>query len=391
MKNRERTVCMSVRDALRAGVCRQLIEGKLTEGLAAERLSLSVRQVRRHKRRVKEEGERGVIHRSGGRASPRRVGQAQEAAVRRLYAGTYAGWNMVHFGEWLESVHQVRLSHETLRRILLEEESRPRRKKRKPHHQWRERRSREGELVQWDTSIHSWFGAEGEKAVLILAVDDATSRILWAEFFEHDGVLENLAVLRSIVRKHGLPESLYADGTSKFFLTGEELLAARERGEEGLTQFGRVAKTLGIGMIHALSPEAKGRVERAFRTLQDRLIKELALMGIRTRAEGNRYLRKTFIPHYNRRFGVAAADASGAWMRVEPLDEPNLFCLRDTRVVQNDLTISVEGERWQLHGGVRSGERVELRTHLDGSVHLHKKDKELGYHRIKRLAKAASG
>jgi len=391
MGSQERTVCMSIRDSLRAGVCRQLMEGKLTEAEAAVRLSLSVRQVRRHKKRVREEGEGGVIHRSRGRESPRRTPEATREQVVKLYRETYSAWNMEHLREQLESAHEMGLSRETLRRVLLDEESRPCRRRGRRHHKWRERRSREAELVQWDTSIHPWFGAEGEKAVLILAVDDATSKILWAEFFEHDGVLENLAVLRSIVRKHGLFESVYADATSKFFLTEEDLLAARERGEEGLTQFGRVMKHLGIGMIKALSPQAKGRVERAFRTLQDRLIKELALYGIRTRAEGNRYLRKTFIPNYNRRFGVTAADLSDAWVKVEPLDEPNTFCLRETRTVQNDLTISVEGERWQLHGGVRAGEHVELRTRLGGSVHLYKKDHELAYHRIKRLAKAASG
>ena len=391
MGSQERTVCMSVRDALRAGVCRQLIEGKLTEAEAAGRLSLSTRQVRRHRKRIREEGERGVIHRTRGRESPRRTPEATREKVIALYRETYSAWNMEHLMEHLESTHEIELSRETLRQILLDEESRPRRRRGQRHHQWRERRSREGELVQWDTSIHLWFGAEGEEAVLILGVDDATSKILWAEFFEHDRVLENLAVLRSIVRKHGLFESVYADGTSKFFLTDEDLLAARERGEEGLTQFGRVMKTLGIGMIHALSAQAKGRVERAFRTVQDRLIKELALYGIRTREEGNRYLRRTFIPHYNRRFGVVAANSSDAWVKVWPLDEANIFCLRDTRTVQNDLTISVEGERWQLHGGVRSGERVELRTRLDGSVHVYKNDQELGYHRIIRVAKVASG
>jgi transposase len=382
---------MSLRDALRAGVCRQLIEGKVSEVEAAERLSLSVRQVRRHKKRVREEGEGGVIHRSRGRESPRRTPEATRESVVALYRERYSAWNMEHLREQLELVHEMKLSRETLRRVLLDEECRPCRRRVRRHHKWRERRGREGELVQWDTSIHLWFGAEGEKAVLILAVDDATSKIVWAEFFEHDGVLENLAVVRSIVRKHGLCESVYADGASKFFLTEEELLAARERGEAGLTQFGKVMKTLGIGMIHALSPQAKGRVERAFRTLQDRLVKELALHGIRTRKEGNRYLRQTFIPNYNRRFGVAAADQSAAWVRVGPLDEPNVFCLRETRIVQNDLTISVEGERWQLHASVRSGERVELRTRLDSSVHVYKKEQELGYHRIKRLAKEASG
>jgi transposase len=367
------------------------MEGKLSEAEAARRLWLSVRQVRRHRKRVREEGERGVIHRSRGRESPRRTPEATREKVVALYRETYSAWNMEHLKEHLESKHEIELSRETLRGILLDEESRPRRRRGQRHHKWRERRAREGELVQWDTSIHRWFGAGGEEAVLILGVDDATSKILWAEFFEHDGVLENLAVLRSIVRKHGLFESVYADGTSKFFLTEEELLAARERGKEGFTQFGRVMKTLGIGMIHALSPQAKGRVERAFRTLQDRLIKELALYGIRTRQDGNRYLRKTFIPHYNHRFGVAAADSSSSWVNAGPLDEPNVFCLRETRTVQNDLTISVQGERWQLHGGVRSREHVELRTRLGGSVHVYKKDKELGYHRISRVAKVASG
>lgn len=321
----------------------------------------------------------------------RRTEDRKREEVVRLYRETYSGWNMVHFGEHLESRHGIELSRETLRRILMTEESRPRRKGRRRHRRWRERRQREGELVQWDTSLHLWLSGDGEKAVLILAVDDATSKILWAEFFEHDGVLENLAVLRAIVRKYGLFIDLYADQSSKFFLTEEELLAAHERGEEGLTQFGRVTKTLGIGMIRSLSPQAKGRVERAFRTLQDRLIKELALHGIRTRKEANQYLRKTFVPHYNRKFGVAAAEATSAWLGVGPLDEPNIFCLRDTRTVQNDLTISVEGERWQIDGCVRSGERVELRTYLDGRVHLYAKDKELAYHRIPRRAAAASG
>jgi len=271
----ERRELMSVEDALRAGVCRQLIEGKVSEAEAAERLSLSVRQVRRYKKRVKAEGEAGVVHRLRGRLSCRRVEKERREEVVRLYRERYTGWNMVHFGEHLELRHGIVLSRETLRRLLEGEESRPRRKGRRQHRQWRERREREGELVQWDTSLHLWLGGEGERAVLILAVDDATSKIVWAEFFEHDDVLSNLSVLRSIVCKYGLFIDLYADLSSKFFLREADLLEARQRGEEGLTQFGRVTKTLGIGMIRSLSPQAKGRVERAFRTLQDRLVKEL--------------------------------------------------------------------------------------------------------------------
>ena len=390
MDENDRTVCMSTRDSLRAGICERLLEKALSEEEAAGRLCVSVRQVRRLKRRVKAAGPRGVIHRSRGRPSPRRISEAVQADVERLYHATYTGWNMVHFGEYLASRHGIRLSRETLRKMLLAEEARPQRRRRKQHRQWRERRRREGELIQMDTSIHPWLGEDGEKVVLISAVDDATSRILWAEFFEHNGVLENLALVRDIVAKYGLPQSLYVDHHTIFFVPQEAALAARERGEEALTQFGQVMKRLGIEMIAAGSPQAKGRVERLYRTLQDRLLKELRLEGMHTRVEANRYLHHTFIPAYNERFGVEPADSEAAWVPAGPIDEHAVFCLRETRVVQNDATISVRGHTWQLHGRVRSRQRVELRTWLDATVHVYKGDTELAYHRVGRAKVVAA-
>jgi transposase len=381
---------MSARDSLRAGVCERLIEGRLSETDAAERLALSVRQVRRLKRRVRAEGPPGVVHRSRGRASPRRLPEELRTEVTRLYREVYAGWNMQHFKEWLARQHGIELSRESLRRILRDEASRPRRRRRKQHRRWRERRGREGELLQMDASLHPWLGEDGEKAVLLSAVDDATSRVVWAEFFEHYGVLENLAVVRNLAVTHGLPQSLYLDHHSIYFLQEEDALAARERGGDALTQFGRVMKTLGIEMIPAGSPQAKGRVERSYRTQQDRLVKELQLQGLRSRAEANRYLNETFLPDYNERFGVEAAQAESLWIPLGPVDEHALFCLRDTRVAGNDLTISVRGQKWQLHGPVRSGQKVELRTWLDGSVHVTKGDTELAYHRIQDATATAA-
>lgn len=389
-RREDRTVCMSLRDTLRAGVCERLLEGALSEEEASGRLRLSVRQVRRLKRRVKAEGPKGVIHRSRGRASPKRLSEAVRGEVEQLYRETYAGWNLVHFSEYLEARHKIPLSRETLRQVLLDEETRPRRRRRKRHRQWRERRPREGELVQMDTSLHPWLGADGEKAVLISAVDDATSRILWAAFFEHNGVLENLTVMRNLVATHGLPQSLYLDHHTLYFVPEKDALAARERGEEGLTQFGEVMKRLGIEMIAAGSPQAKGRVERSYRTLQDRLLKELRIEGIRTRTAANRYLHETFIPRYNERFGVAPADSEAAWVPAGLLDEHALFCLRETRVVANDLTLSVRGQTWQLHGGARSRQKVELRTWLDGTLHVHKGDTELVYHPVGQAQVAAA-
>ena len=381
---------MSVQDSVRAGVCERLLEGVLKEEKAARRLRLSVRQVRRLKRRVRDEGPAGVIHRSRGQPSRRCTPDTVRDEVKRLYQETYRGWNMVHFSEYLASRHQIKLSPETVRQMVLSEESRPRHRRRSRHRQWRERRPREGELVQMDTSIHAWLGEEGESVVLISAVDDATSRILWAEFFEHNGVLENLAVVRSLVAKYGLPASLYTDHHTIFFLCEEDALAVRERGEDGLTQFGQVMKRLGIEMIPAGSPQAKGRVERSYRTLQDRLLKELRLDDIRTRAAANRYLHKNFIPRYNRQFGVEPADREAAWVDAGPINEHDLFCLRDTRVVQNDATISVQGQTWQLEGSVRSGQKVELRTWLDGTVHVFKGDREIRYHSVRKARSAAA-
>lgn len=390
MAGNDRTVCMSMRDSLRAGICGRLVEKVLSEAEAAGRLGLSVRQVRRLKKRLREEGPRGVVHRSRGRPSPRRISEAVQADVVRLYRETYTGWNMVHFGEYLASRHGIELSPETLRKMLLAEEARPRRRRRKQHRQWRERRPREGELIQMDTSIHPWLGEDGEKVVLISAVDDATSRILWAEFFEHNGVLENLTLVRDIVAKYGLPQSLYLDHHTLFFVPEEAAQAARERGEQALTQFGKVMKHLGIEMIPAGSPQAKGRVERSYRTLQDRLLKELQLEGVLTRVEANRYLHETFIPAYNTRFGVEPADSEAAWVPAGPIDEHAVFCLRETRVVHNDATISVAGRKWQLHGRVRSRQQVELRTWLDGTVHVYNGDTELAYRPVGQSKAAAA-
>ena len=390
MRRTNRTACMSVQDSVRAGICERLLEGVLKEQGAAGRLRLSVRQVRRLKRRVRDEGPGGVIHRSRGQPSRRLTPETVRHEVKRLYRETYAGWNMVHFSEYLASRHQIVLSPETLRQLLLDEESRPRHRCRSRHRQWRERRRREGELVQMDTSIHAWLGEDGEAVVLISAVDDATSRLLWAEFFEHNGVLENLTVVRDLVAKYGLPASLYTDQHTMFFLCEEDALAARERGEDGLTQFGQVMKRLGIEMIPAGSPQAKGRVERSYRTLQDRLLKELRLEGIRTRRAANHYLRTHFIPKYNRQFGVEPADPETAWIDAGSIDEHELFCLRDTRVVQNDATLSVNGQTWQLEGRVRSGQKVELRTWLDGTVHVLKGDREIAYHPVRKARSAAA-
>lgn len=386
----QRTIRMTRHEAFRYEICQQLISGELRESEAAERLELSVRQVRRLKKRAQEEGVSGLVHRSRGRASGRRLPSSTREGIVTLYRERYAGWNMTHFSERLSEKHGIEASRETVRGLLQDEASRPRRHQRRRHRRWRERRRRLGELVQLDASIHAWLGEGGEDAVLISAIDDATSRVLWAELFAHDGVLANLTVMKRLVQRHGIPGALYVDQDTTYFLDEAALTAARERGESGLTQFGKVMDRLGVRMIRAHSPQAKGRVERSFGTLQDRLIKELADEGITEIAAANRYLRGTFNPDYNRRFGVEAADATPAFVKPNPpLDYNAIFCLRETRQVRNDHTIPWKGERLQLlrGHGLRSGSRVEVRRWLDGSVHVYFKDEKV---RTRRLPKRAS-
>lgn len=385
---KDRALRMSIREHLRNMVCRQMLRGRVSEREAAERLDLSVRQVRRLKKRVAAEGPTGVIHRLRGRPSARRTPEEIQRRVRGLYEGRYAGWNMAHFTERVKEVHGIEISRERVRRILLEEPSRPRRSRRRKHRRWRARRESEGELVQMDASIHPWLGEGGERATLISAVDDATGKVLSARFFSSDGTLENLAVVREIVTRRGIPAELYLDRSSKYFPDEKTEAEAAERGKEVVTQFGRAMRELGVRMIKARSPQAKGRVERSFRTFQDRLVKELALEGIKTLEEADAYLRKVFSPSYNRRFSVRAQNKESAFVKVSGhMDYNGVFCLKDTRTVQNDYTISYGGEKIQVEEtGVRAGQKVEVRVWLDGSLHVYRKDRPVKAHKIRRRA-----
>lgn len=379
---------MSVKEHLRNVVCTQMLRGRISESEAAARLDLSVRQVRRLKKRVADEGPAGVIHRLRGRPSARRTPEAVEERVAELYRGRYAGWNMAHFTERLESAHGIDLSREKVRGILLEEPARPRRRKRRRHRRWRPRRSSEGELVQMDASIHPWLGQGGEQAVLISAVDDATGKVLCARLFPSDGTLENLAVVREIVRRYGIPAGLYLDRSGKYFPQEKAEREASERGREALTQFGRAMRELGIRMIKAHSPQAKGRVERSFRTFQDRLVKELELEGLKTLREADAYLRKVFVPGYNRSFAVRPEKSDRAFVKVSGhMDYNAVFCLKDVRTVQNDYCVSYEGEKIQLEETrLRAGQKVEVRVWLDKSVHVYRKKRPVKARRISRRA-----
>jgi hypothetical protein len=363
---------LSQRERDRWKVLHEVEQGHLQQVEAARRLHLSDRQVRRLQVRVRREGDRGVIHRLRGRPSNRKISAAvTQRALRRLGQPRYAG-----FGPTLAAEHLaragIRVSRETLRGWMSQAGLwRPRRQRVAAVHVWRPRRAAFGELVLMDTSEHAWLEDRGPKLCLIAMIDDATSR-LWARFVEHDTTEENLRTLEGWLRRYGRPLALYTDKDSIFQPAGPPTRDEQLRGEPARTQFGRALAELGIEWLPAHSPQAKGRIERSFETLQDRLIKELRVAGIDTRDGANHFLEITFLPQWEERFTVAprcALDAHRPLGREHRLEQ--ILSVRVARTVASDYTVKWQGQRWGVPrdavcAGLR-GARVEIERRLEGS------------------------
>ncbi|MGA2713967.1 MAG: ISNCY family transposase [Bryobacteraceae bacterium] len=272
----------------------------ITQQEAAAELELSVRQVKRMLYALKKRGDRSVVHGLRGKPSKRRIEQAVEKeAVKILSADVYKGFGPTLAAEYLRRKHGIEASRETVRQWMIRGKLwRAKREKVKEAHVWRPRRSRLGELIQWDTSEHDWLEGRGEKLYLIAMIDDATSR-LFARFVRHDSTEENMKLLWSYLEKFGRPVAFYTDKAS-LFQTAEK----RKRDEPGVekdpvemppTQIGRALRELGIVWIAAHSPQAKGRVERNFGTAQDRLVKGMRVAGVKTIEQANQYLDEEYL------------------------------------------------------------------------------------------------
>ncbi len=340
-------IALSQPERERLKVLHEVEQGHLTQGQAAARVQLSDRQVRRLLVRVRQEGDRGVVHQLRGQPSNRKIPErVTRQALRLLARPCYAG-----FGPTLAAEHLARVgmavSRETLRGWMSQAGLwRPRRQKVAAVHVWRERRAAFGELVLLDTSEHAWLEERGSKLCLIAMIDDATSR-LWARFVEHDTTEENLRTLEGWLRRYGRPLALYTDKDSIFHPAGPPSREEQLRGAPARTQFGRALAELGIEWIPAHSPQAKGRIERSFGTLQDRLIKELRVAGIDNLDAANRFLEITFLPEWQQRFAVAPRqkqDAHRPLGREHRLEQ--ILSVRVARTVAQDHTVQWQGQRW---------------------------------------------
>lgn len=365
---------MSQRELQRDHIMRQVIQGMISLREASELMDVSYRQAKRIKATYSREGPRGLIHGNRGRASPHRVPEPVKQRIMTLSKQRYALFNDTHFCQMLAQEENIHVSRETVRRMRRQGGIAAKRKHRSPKHRSRRQRmAREGLLVQWDGSPHHWFGPNHPACCLMTGIDDATSRLLAALFVPHECSLAYLRLLEAIIRKYGIPTALYHDCHTCLHRTDNHWsLKEQLQGYQDPPQVGRAMQELGITSIAAGSPQAKGRVERGFATLQDRLVAELDLRGITEIDAANQYLKQRFIADHNRRFAVAPCEASAAWRPKPSRDSLRLalsFCYEAT--VGNDNAVRIGGIVIDIPPGPRGRSyakaRVTVRQLLDGS------------------------
>lgn len=369
---------MSGKQWKRLDAARRIQEGALTVGKAAEVVGLSSRQMRRLLREVEKHGAKGLLHGNAGRSPAHRVGAGLRRRVLLLRQGRYAGFNDQHFTEKLWEEEGIELSKSTVRRILREGGiGAARRRRPRKHRRRRERKPQAGLMILWDGSRHDWLEGRGPPMCLMGAVDDATGELLpGAHFLEQESAAAYLRVLLAIAREKGLPWSAYMDQHGSLKRNDHHWTLQEElRGEQDPTHVGLALRALGIEAIFALSPQAKGRVERLWGTLQDRLCSELRLANACTLAEANEVLSRHRLDH-NRRFAVAASDSTSAWRPVrQGVDLDRLCSFHYEAAVGNDNTVRIAGNVLDIPPGpaqrTYAGSRVEVRQLLDGSWRIY--------------------
>jgi transposase len=379
---------MSARELKRVGVMERVKAGTLTLTAAAQLLDLSYRQAKRVSRRYCAEGATGLRHRSAGRRSNRTTDAAVRERVLALVREKYSGPIDERFGPTLAAEHlasedAIVVDHETLRRWMLDAGLWSRARKRRPHRRRRERKPHFGELVQLDGSVHDWFEGRGPQRCLLTLVDDATGRSL-GRFSAQETIWAAVAVLRAWIEAHGIPQALYTDWKNVYVRppTEEERLTETEP----LTQFGRMCAQLGIRIIPASSPQAKGRIERNHGTQQDRLVKKLRRQGIADIDAANAFLETDYWAEHNRRFARPPTSPDNfhtAIPRGVRLDA--VFRLTQPRTVSNDWVVRYDSRYFQIerqshHPPARA--TVQIYEAADGQIEIRYRDRVMRYHEL---------
>ena len=366
-------IILTMKDEKRLVVVEKVMDGTMDIERGAEVLSVSERQIYRLMERVRKSGPSGVLHGNRGNEHARKYDACVREQVLEWIREKYKDVNDTHLAELLLERERLSISRESLRRILRDAGIAAKRKRRgRAYRRRRDRKEAFGMMIQLDASLHPWL--EGlEPFTLMGGIDDATNKV-WACFEESECTWGYLRLVQEIVTSDGIPLSVYTDRHTLLHSPKEPTIEEQLNGSCSLTQFGRACQELGITMIKAYSPQAKGRIERLWGTFQDRLVVEMRLSGIKTREEANRFL-KQFLPRYNAQFAVAPKAREAVFRRQPPLHQlERILCLKETRTVQGDHTVSFEGLRLQIPPSPKwvsiAKQKVTILQLQDGSLEV---------------------
>jgi len=381
----EGILTMSQKELKRLHIIRKAIDKGIKQREAAEVLGLSQRQIRRIVKRVREESDKGVIHRSRGIKSHRAIGERIKYKALGLCRGIYAGFNPTLASEKLFERDKIRIGRETLRQWFIAEGIAYDKRKARPHRNWRPRKAYCGEMVQMDGSHHDWFEGRGPECVLMGYIDDASSRV-YARFCEYEGTMPAMSSFELYALKYGLPQSVYLDRHSTYKGSKRPTIEDELLNRESLSQFGKALEALGVHLIHAQSAPAKGRVERLFKTFQDRLIKEMRLQGIKSIAEGNEFLSH-YLPGFNKRFNVRPLEDEDLHRPLpKGIKLDKVLSVKTPHALRNDFTVAHEGKLYQVEDNIRAKE-VVVEERINGSLFITHKGRALRYHEITQRPK----
>lgn len=375
-------VTLTMNEIKRLHHLQKVVDQQMTASQAAELLGLSLRQVRRLVAQYRQQGAPSIAHGNRGRSPSNQIKDDVRSKILELAENQYRDYNDCHFTEELAEKHGLQVSRSSVRRIRRQANLKSPRKRRAPRHRSRrERKAQAGMLLQADGSRHSWLEGRGPWLSLIAYIDDATNEVSGAVFREEEDAAGYFLGLRQICLQNGIPGAIYADQHTIFQSPIKATLEQELAGEQPRSQFGRLLAELGIELIAARSPQAKGRIERLWGTFQDRLVKALREAGASNLEEANQVL-VSFIPRYNQRFRVTPAQEGTAYVPwPKEYRAKDYFCFKHSRTVTNDNTIPFDGHRLQIPPGPKprsyAKAKVEVQQHLDGRLEIHYQGKRL--------------
>jgi len=380
-------ITMTPKEAERLTIINNLIAKKLNGTDAAKQLNLSVRQTKRLKSRVDTEGARGIIHQLRGQEGNNKIKKRIIDKAKKIIKEKYPDFGPTLATEKLTEIHQINLGVTTIRKLMIKENlfKPKRRKQNQEHRSWRPRKECYGEMQQFDGSYHKWFKNRNEEFCLLAAIDDATGKITKLKFGKSESVKEVFGFWKDYVKTNDKPISVYLDKFSTYKINHKNATDNQAL----LTQFQRSCLDLDINLITAHSPEAKGRIERLFQTLQDRLVKELLIRNISDLETANQFLEEEYIQDFNNRFSVVPGKDTNLHKTLTESDKKNLdkiFSIQSTRQVRNDFTVQFKNNWYQLNeiqpATIYRRDEILIEERLDDSIHLSKKDKYLNFQKL---------